>query len=80
MSDKNNPINTQRLAKNRFYLPHILESSGIKEIYSALLGNGVGGAVNFVATLFVFLYVSSIVVINRFLFTHTLTDVRFYLD
>ncbi|CAO3619592.1 unnamed protein product [Mucor hiemalis] len=40
-----------------FYLPHILESAGIKEIYSALLGNGVGGAVNFVATLFVFLYI-----------------------
>ncbi|KAI8991127.1 major facilitator superfamily domain-containing protein, partial [Mycotypha africana] len=40
-----------------FYLPYILESAGIKEIYSVLLGNGVGGAVNFVATLFVLLYV-----------------------
>jgi hypothetical protein len=35
-----------------------LESSGIKETYSALMGNGVGGAVNFVATLFVLFYVS----------------------
>lgn len=42
----------------RFYLPHILESAGIKEAISALLGNGIGGAVNFVATLFVLLYVS----------------------
>lgn len=42
----------------RFYLPHILESAGIKEAISALLGNGVGGAVNFIATLFVLFYVS----------------------
>jgi hypothetical protein len=42
----------------RFYLPHILESAGITEVYSALLGNGVGGAVNFVATIFVLFYVS----------------------
>ncbi|GAN02543.1 sugar transporter [Mucor ambiguus] len=40
-----------------FYLPHILESAGIKEANSALLGNGVGGAVNFVATLFVLFYI-----------------------
>ncbi|CEP17318.1 hypothetical protein [Parasitella parasitica] len=40
-----------------FYLPHILESAGIKEAISALLGNGVGGAVNFVATLFVLFYI-----------------------
>ncbi|KAI8644253.1 hypothetical protein BD408DRAFT_474979 [Parasitella parasitica] len=40
-----------------FYLPHILESAGIKKGISALLGNGVGGAVNFVATLFVLLYI-----------------------
>lgn len=43
----------------RFYLPYILESAGIVEIYSALLGNGVGGVVNFVATLFVLSYVGS---------------------
>jgi hypothetical protein len=42
----------------RFYLPHILESAGLKEGTSALLGNGIGGVVNFVATLFVLLYVS----------------------
>ncbi|CAO3654991.1 unnamed protein product [Mucor fragilis] len=40
-----------------FYLPHILESAGIKEAISALLGNGVGGAVNFIATLFVLFYI-----------------------
>ncbi|KAI8095690.1 hypothetical protein BDF21DRAFT_406489 [Thamnidium elegans] len=40
-----------------FYLPHILESAGIVEIYSALLGNGVGGVVNFIATLFVLSYI-----------------------
>lgn len=42
-------------------MPHILESAGITEVYSALLGNGVGGAVNFVATLFVLLYVRLII-------------------
>ncbi|KAG2195654.1 hypothetical protein INT47_002893, partial [Mucor saturninus] len=40
-----------------FYLPHILESAGIKEIYSALLGNGVGGIVNLVATVTVLFYI-----------------------
>ncbi|KAI7898554.1 general substrate transporter [Cokeromyces recurvatus] len=40
-----------------FYLPHILESAGIKELYSAMVGNGVGGAVNFIATLFVLFYI-----------------------
>ncbi|KAI8882416.1 hypothetical protein K501DRAFT_285901 [Backusella circina FSU 941] len=34
-----------------YYLPHILESAGITEIYSALIGNGVGGTVNFLATI-----------------------------
>lgn len=49
---------TDQISIIRFYLPHILESAGIREAISALLGNGVGGAVNFVATLFVILYVS----------------------
>lgn len=43
---------------DRFYLPHILESAGLREIYSALLGNGIGGIVNFVATVCVLFYVS----------------------
>lgn len=62
----------------RFYLPHILESAGIKEAISALLGNGVGGAVNFIATLFVLFYVSTCLKdLSRWIlnaFTHTQID------
>ncbi|CEG65081.1 hypothetical protein RMATCC62417_01945 [Rhizopus microsporus] len=40
-----------------FYFPHIIESAGISQIYAALLSNGIGGLVNFIATLFVILYI-----------------------
>ncbi|KAI9355801.1 hypothetical protein BD770DRAFT_390764 [Pilaira anomala] len=40
-----------------FYLPYILQSAGIYEIYSILLGNGAGGAVNFIATVLVLFYI-----------------------
>ncbi|PHZ13339.1 general substrate transporter [Rhizopus microsporus ATCC 52813] len=40
-----------------FYFPHIIESAGISQIYAALLSNGIGGLVNFVATLFVILFI-----------------------
>lgn len=42
----------------RFYFPYILQSAGVTGTYLALLGNGIGGLVNFVATLFVMIYVS----------------------
>ncbi|EIE86965.1 hypothetical protein RO3G_11676 [Rhizopus delemar RA 99-880] len=41
-----------------FYFPYILESAGVTGTYSALLSNGIGGLVNFIATLFVIIYVS----------------------
>lgn len=44
----------------RFYLPYVLKSAGLKEITSALLGNGVAGAISFVATSVVLLYASNI--------------------
>ncbi|KAG0171719.1 hypothetical protein DFQ28_002426 [Apophysomyces sp. BC1034] len=40
-----------------FYLPHILESAGFEEIYSALLGNSIGGTVNFLASIPVYFFV-----------------------
>ncbi|KAI7898628.1 uncharacterized protein BX663DRAFT_546289 [Cokeromyces recurvatus] len=40
-----------------FYLPYILESTGIVETNSALLGNGVSGMVNMLATILSFLYI-----------------------
>ncbi|KAI9280792.1 general substrate transporter [Sporodiniella umbellata] len=40
-----------------FYFPHILESAGLSGVYSALLGNGIGGLVNFIATLLVVFYI-----------------------
>ncbi|KAI8098019.1 uncharacterized protein B0P05DRAFT_523006 [Gilbertella persicaria] len=40
-----------------FYLPYILQSVGIREIVSTLLGNGVAGLINFVATIFVMFYI-----------------------
>lgn len=42
---------------DRFYLPYILESTGIAESDSALLGNGISGMVNMLATIPSFLYV-----------------------
>ncbi|KAI9313160.1 general substrate transporter [Dichotomocladium elegans] len=42
---------------NGFYLPHILQSTGITEIDSELLGNGVSGMVNMLATIPVFGYI-----------------------
>jgi hypothetical protein len=35
-----------------------MESAGITEIYSALIGNGVGGPVNFLATVIAFFIAS----------------------
>ncbi|KAG1048567.1 hypothetical protein G6F43_009052 [Rhizopus delemar] len=40
-----------------FYFPYILESAGVTGTYSALLSNGIGGLVNFIATLFVIIYI-----------------------
>ncbi|KAG1136439.1 hypothetical protein G6F37_010625 [Rhizopus arrhizus] len=40
-----------------FYFPYILQSAGVTGTYLALLGNGIGGLVNFVATLFVMIYI-----------------------
>ncbi|KAL7311805.1 hypothetical protein PS15m_009523 [Mucor circinelloides] len=40
-----------------FYLPYILESTGIAESNSALLGNGISGMVNMLATIPSFLYI-----------------------
>lgn len=42
-----------------------MESAGIREGISALLGNSVGGAVNFVATLFVLFFVSLITSLSQ---------------
>ncbi|KAK4512973.1 Oxysterol-binding protein 3 [Mucor velutinosus] len=40
-----------------FYLPYILESTGIAESNSALLGNGISGMINMLATIPSFLYI-----------------------
>ncbi|KAI9491127.1 general substrate transporter [Zychaea mexicana] len=40
-----------------YYLPHILQSTGITEINSELLGNGVSGMVNMLATVPVFFFI-----------------------
>ncbi|CDH52096.1 general substrate transporter [Lichtheimia corymbifera JMRC:FSU:9682] len=40
-----------------FYLPHILQSTGITEVNSELLGNGVSGMVNMLATIPVFSFI-----------------------
>ncbi|KAF7730298.1 hypothetical protein EC973_002542 [Apophysomyces ossiformis] len=40
-----------------FYLPHILESAGFQAIDSALIGNGIGGTVNFLASIPVYFFV-----------------------
>ncbi|ORZ03758.1 sugar transporter [Syncephalastrum racemosum] len=40
-----------------FYLPHILQSTGITEVNSELLGNGVSGLVNMLATIPVFFFI-----------------------
>ncbi|KAI8644920.1 general substrate transporter [Parasitella parasitica] len=40
-----------------FYLPYILESTGIAQWNSALLGNGISGMVNMLATIPSFLYI-----------------------
>lgn len=45
-------------------MPYILQSAGIYEIYSILLGNGAGGAVNFIATVLVLFYVG-LVYLNK---------------
>lgn len=51
-----------RLLDNRFYLPYILESTGIAESNSALLGNGISGMVNMLATIPSFLYVNVLLI------------------
>ncbi|GAN06123.1 general substrate transporter [Mucor ambiguus] len=40
-----------------FYLPYILESTGVNESNSALLGNGISGMINMLATIPSFLYI-----------------------
>ncbi|KAI8375522.1 hypothetical protein BD560DRAFT_392570 [Blakeslea trispora] len=40
-----------------FYLPYILQSVGLKEVLSTLLGNGIAGVINFIATSLVFFYI-----------------------
>ncbi|CAO3637390.1 unnamed protein product [Mucor fragilis] len=40
-----------------FYLPYILESTGMAESNSALLGNGISGMINMLATIPSFLYI-----------------------
>ncbi|CAO3642743.1 unnamed protein product [Cunninghamella blakesleeana] len=43
-----------------FYLPQIMESTGLTQINSALLGYGISGVVNMVATIPVFFYIDRV--------------------